>query len=305
MTTTLHGAFTALVTPFTAEGSAVDLDRLADNVRFQAAGGVTGVVPCGTTGESPTLSDREHRMVVEKTVEVAAAHGLAVIAGAGSNHTDYAVHLHRFSHAAGAGASLQVVPYYNKPSQEGLYRHFRTIADSCGLPVVLYNIPGRCGTGLTFETIRRLAASPNICAIKEATGSLDLCSRIAAETDLTLLSGDDSLTLPIASVGGRGVISVVGNLLPEKVARLCALLLAGDWEAARSLHADLLPLSRGLLSLGSNPEPIKTALALQGRDTGDLRLPLCPPDAATTRAIKELLASTGALSREPSLMADG
>ncbi len=227
--------------------------------------------------------------MVEATVATAGPQGLIVIAGAGSNNTAHAIHLHRFAHAAGADAALHVCPYYNKPTQEGLYRHFMTIADSCGLPVVLYNIPGRTGVGLTVDTIGRLAAHPNIVAIKEATGSVDLAARIATRTELVLLSGDDPLTLPIASVGGVGVISVVSNIVPEKVATLCRAFLDADWDAARSVHEDLMMLSQGLLSLSTNPIPIKTAMAILGRDTGALRLPLCEPDPPTHRAIADLL----------------
>jgi 4-hydroxy-tetrahydrodipicolinate synthase len=287
--TTLQGAYTALVTPFTADGESVDLERLADNVRDQAEGAVAGVVPCGTTGEAPTLGDDEHRAVVQRTLEVARGQGLQVIAGAGSNCTAHAVELHRFARAAGADAALHVSPYYNKPTQEGLYRHFCTIADSCDLPIVLYNIPGRTNVTLTADTIERLAAHANIVAIKEATGSLDLASEILLRTDLVLLSGDDSLTLPLASVGGRGVISVVSNLVPDRVAALCAAFLGDDWPAARARHRELFGLSRGLLSLATNPIPIKTAMALLGRDSGALRLPLCAPDHAVRDAIATLL----------------
>ncbi len=291
--TTLQGAYTAIITPFVADGSAVDLDRLQENIAHQAAGGISGVIPCGTTGESPTLSDDEHRVVVEKTIEFARARSLQVIAGAGSNDTRYAIHLHRFSHAAGADAALHVTPYYNKPSQEGLYQHFMTLADSCDLPIVLYNIPGRTAVALTGDTIARLAEHPNIVAIKEATGSLDLASEIIMRTNLTLLSGDDPLTLPLASVGGSGVISVVSNLVPEKVVALCNAFLAGDWPAAQQAHRELYALARGLLSLETNPVPIKTAMELQGMDTGALRLPLVPADDETRKKIAELLSHCG------------
>jgi 4-hydroxy-tetrahydrodipicolinate synthase len=274
--TALQGAYTALVTPFTADGEAVDLKRLQENVRDQATGGVAGVVPCGTTGEA----------------EAARSHGLQVIAGAGSNNTAHAVELHRFAHAAGADAALHVSPYYNKPTQEGLYRHFCTIADSCGLPIVLYNIPGRTNVTLTADTIERLAAHANIHAIKEATGSLDLASEILLRTDLVLLSGDDSLTLPLASVGGQGVISVVGNLVPDRVAGLCEAFLGGDWSTARARHRELFGIARGLLSLATNPIPIKAAMALVGRDSGALRLPLCAADDRTKQSIAALLDTT-------------
>ena len=291
--TALRGAYTALVTPFTADASAVDIQRLEENIRDQAAGGVVGVVPCGTTGEAPTLSDTEHRVVVEKTVEVARSGGLSVIAGAGSNNTEHAIHLHRFAQAAGADAALHVVPFYNKPSQEGLYRHFTAIADSCDLPVVLYNIPSRTGVGLSADTIERLGVHPNIQAIKEATGGLEFAGEILLRTDLALLSGDDALTLPLAAIGGVGVISVVANLAPEPVARLCEAFLGGDWEKARALHRELLGLCVGLLSLATNPIPVKTALQIRGRDTGALRLPLCPPDERTRQEIARLLEHSG------------
>ena len=296
--TTLKGAYTALVTPFVADGSTVDIQRLEQNIRQQAAGGIAGVVPCGTTGEAPTLTDQEHRVVVEKTVELAKSHGLQVIAGAGSNNTEHAIHLHRFAHAAGADAALHVTPYYNKPSQEGMYRHFMAVADSCGLPLVMYNIPGRTSVALSADTIERLAAHPNIQAIKEATGSLDLASEIALRTDLVLLSGDDTLTLPIASVGGVGVVSVVSNLVPQKVADLCRAFLEGDWEAARILHGELFGLSRGLLSLATNPIAVKAALQILGRDTGAVRLPLWPPDQETRQAIEDMVAVSGLRAAE-------
>ncbi len=288
--TDLCGAYTALVTPFTADGSAVCLERLVENVRLQAAGGVSGVVPCGTTGEAPTLTDQEHRQVVETTIEAARPEGLTVIPGAGSNNTAHAVELHRFAARAGAHAALHVCPYYNKPSQEGLYRHFATIADSAELPIVLYNIPGRTGVALTLDTLERLAAHPNIIAVKDATGGLQLAGEVAMRTDLAVLSGDDPLTLPMASVGATGVISVVSNLVPDRVAALCSAFLADEWLRARALHRELLPLARGLLSLDTNPVPIKAGLALLKLDTGAVRLPLVSADETTRRAIEDLLA---------------
>lgn len=286
-----RGAFTAIITPFTADGGAVDFTRLADQVKFQADGHVAGIVPCGTTGESPTLSEVEHHRVVEAAIAAGRPLGLKVIAGSGSNSTLHAIDLHRFAHRAGADGSLQVNPYYNKPSQEGLYRHFMAIADSCDLPICLYNIPGRTGVALLPETIERLAAHPNIRAIKEATGSLDSASEILSRTNLALLSGDDSLTLPFASVGGVGVVSVVSNLVPERVAALVEASNDGDFERARSIHFELLPLSRGLLGLDINPVPVKTAMKQLGRDSGALRLPLCAPTRAVADSIERLLAA--------------
>lgn len=286
-----RGCYTAIVTPFTADGSSVDFDRLEAQIRFQAEGGVSGVVPCGTTGESPTLSEIEHCEVVSRTIATARPLGLTVIAGAGSNNTAHAVHLHTFAAAAGADAALQVNPYYNKPSQEGLYRHFMTIADSADLPIVLYNIPGRSGVALTPATIERLAAHPNIRAIKEATGSLDSASEIVSRCDLALLSGDDTMTLPFASVGGVGVVSVVSNLLPARVQALCTAFLDDHWTEARTLHLELFGLCRGLLSLDTNPIPVKAAMELLGRDSGVLRLPMCRGSDAMFETVRTLLAS--------------
>ena len=291
--TAFRGAYTALVTPFDESGAAVELSRLGENVRHQAVGGVAGVVPCGTTGESPTLTETEHRAVIERTVEVAREVGLQVIAGAGSNATAHAVELHRFAQAAGADGSLQVSPYYNKPTPEGLYRHFMTIADSADLPIVLYNIPGRTAVLIPIEIIQRLARHPNIVAIKEATGSLDLASEIATTTDLTLLSGDDSLTLPIAAVGGEGVVSVLSNICPDKVAAMCAAFLEGNWPQAQTLHRRLFPVARELLALATNPIPVKAALAVLGRDSGSVRLPLVELDVDVRQRVGRLLADAG------------
>lgn len=285
-----RGAFTAIITPFSADGSAIDTGRLIENIHHQAEGHISGIVPCGTTGESPTLSEPEQHTIIETAIETGRPLGLKIIAGAGSNNTAHAIHLQKFAKSAGADAALQVNPYYNKPSQEGLYRHFMAIADSCELPICLYNIPGRTGVTLTPETVERLAKHPNIQAIKEATGSLDSASEIMARTNLALLSGDDSLTLPFASVGGVGVISVVSNIVPDKVAALCEAFNSGKWEQARKLHFELLPLMRGLLSLDTNPVPVKAAMEKLGRDSGALRLPMCRISKAGSEAIDKLLA---------------
>ncbi len=284
-----HGAYTAIVTPFTSDGGAIDFDRLDEQIRFQAHGRVRGVVPAGTTGESPTLSDTEQCELIERTIEIARPLGLHVIAGAGSNNTSHAADLHKFAAASGANASLQVNPYYNKPSQEGLYRHFMTVADAAPLPIVLYNIPGRCGVALTPATVERLARHPNIRAIKEATGSTDSASEILQRCDIQLLSGDDTMTLPFASVGGVGVVSVVSNLVPDRVQGLCDAFNGDHWPRARQLHAELFPLCRGLLSLDTNPIPVKAAMELLGRDTGMLRLPMCRGSSEMFKQIGELL----------------
>lgn len=269
-----RGVFTALPTPFSEDGRELDLDRLAVVLRRQAAGGVSGVVPAGTTGESPTLSKREHRALVERCVAVASPLGLEVIAGAGANDTRHAIELHRIAEACGADASLQVVPYYNKPSQAGLLRHFLAIADSAEIPIVLYDIPGRCGTGLEPATVATLAGHPNIVAIKEASGRIETVTEIRARCDLAVLSGDDPLTLPMMAVGAVGVVSVLSNVAPSAVATMVQAALEGDFTMARRGHDRLHELARGLLSLDSNPVPVKAALAHLGLDSGVVRPPL-------------------------------
>jgi 4-hydroxy-tetrahydrodipicolinate synthase len=287
----VHGAFTAIVTPFNRDGSTIDFARLGEQIRYQAEGGITGIVACGTTGESPTLSEAEHRGVVQKSVEVGKSLGLIVIAGAGSNSTAHAVHLQKVAKSAGADCGLQVNPYYNKPSQEGLYRHFMAIADGVDLPIMLYNIPGRTGVALSPDTVARLAGHENIVAIKEATGSLDSASEIIQKCggNLQLLSGDDTMTLPFASVGGIGVVSVVSNILPRETSALCAAFNRGDWEEAKRLHYELFAVSKALLSLDTNPIPIKTAMKMLGRDSGALRLPMCEPGDAVVKRIQALV----------------
>lgn len=287
----LHGVFTALVTPFSPDGASVDWQRLAANIERQAIAGVRGVVPCGTTGETPTLSAHEYRGVVDRTIAHAATRDLIVIAGAGSNSTSHAVELHRHVHASGAHAALHVTPYYNKPSSKGVERHFLTIADACDLPVMLYHVPGRTGVRMSFETIHRLALHPNIQAIKEASGDVTLAARLARETDLAVLSGDDPLTLPLLATGAVGVVSVVANLYPDRVAALVAAWMDGHIDAASDISSELAPLSEALLTLDTNPVPVKTALSMLGFDTGAVRLPLCPSDAAVRERLDTLLAS--------------
>ena len=287
--TQFSGAYTALITPFTEDGSSIDFDQLKKQIEFQADGGVQGVVPCGTTGESPTLSHDEQRQMIEKTIEFAKPLGLQVIAGTGANSTSHAIELHQMAYALGADAGLQVNPYYNKPSQEGLYQHFSAVADSCHLPIVLYNVPGRSGVALKPTTVARLFDHENIHAIKEATGSLDSASAILNECDIILLSGDDSMTLPFASIGGQGVISVVANLLPDRVAALCDEFLHDHWGEARHIHLELFEISQALLALDTNPIPIKVAMQILNRDSGQLRLPMCWPKKDIVIAIEELL----------------
>jgi 4-hydroxy-tetrahydrodipicolinate synthase len=288
------GAFTALVTPF--RDGVVDCDRLRANVEYQISEGIDGLVPVGTTGESPTLSHDEHDRVIDTVVETAAGR-VPVIAGTGSNATDEALRLTKHAKSVGADASLQVNPYYNKPTQEGMYRHFMTIADAADMPMVLYNIPGRCGVAMTPQTIARLAKHPNIVAVKEATGSLDMASEIAqlcGPDRFTILSGDDTLTLPLAAVGGKGVISVLSNLLPARIKALADAALAGDFAKARKLHLELFPVCKGMF-IETNPIPIKTAMMLAGLDTGELRLPMCEMAEENKAVLEALLKKHGVL----------
>lgn len=287
------GAHTALVTPFTRSGDALDIDHFDAQIRFQASGGVRGIVVCGTTGETPTLDAAERRTVIARAVEVGRPLGLLVTAGAGSNSTAKAMDLQREAEQLGADATLQVVPYYNRPSQEGLYRHFHALADVAQVPIVLYDVPGRTGTGLTVETVCRLADHENIVAIKSASGMLDDVSRLVRETDLAVLSGDDSLTLSIQALGGVGVVSVISNLLPDQVRNLVDAMNRGDLVAGRIAHDHLHALAMGLCSLDSNPVPVKAAMAMLGRDSGVVRPPLASLAEPAQRALRELLASAG------------
>jgi 4-hydroxy-tetrahydrodipicolinate synthase len=276
---------TAMVTPF--RNGKVDEQRLREQVEFQIAGGIDGLVPVGTTGESPTLDFPEHERVIELTVSTANKR-VPVIAGVGGNATTEALELHAFAKRAGADAGLSVNPYYNKPSQEGLYRHFMTLADKVDLPIVLYNIPGRTGITMSPQTVARLSGHPNIIAIKEATGSLDIASEIRSLCDLPILSGDDSLTVPLMSIGGRGVISVIANLIPNAIKQLAQLCQTGSFKEAAALHVRLFPLMRAMF-LDGNPVGIKHAMKFAGMDTGELRLPLWEASDPTKRAIESLM----------------
>lgn len=291
----LQGCHTAIITPFTADGRSIHREHLEAQIEVQLAAGVAGIVPCGTTGESPTLSEPEHRLVVETAVRLAKPRGVTVIAGAGSNSTAHALHLHALVRDAGADAALHVSPYYNKPSQEGLYRHFMTVADSQPLPIVLYNIPGRCGVAILPATIERLARHPNIVAVKEATGSMDSASEIRQRCGITILSGDDSLTLSFAAIGASGVVSVLSNLVPARVRALCDAFLSDRFADARRIHDELFALARGLLSIDTNPQPLKCAMELLGRDTGALRLPMHALAEAQREEVRRLLTASGLL----------
>lgn len=287
----LRGCFTAITTPFTPDGGGVDYARLDEQIAHQAAGGVAGIVVSGTTGESPTLEPEEYERLVGHAVGAGRRHGLMVVAGTGSNSTRHAVELQRRAHGLGADAALSVNPYYNRPTQEGLFRHFTAVADSCDLPVILYNIPGRTGGGLTLETIARLSRHPNVRAIKDAAGSVDLTAETAAACPgLAVLSGDDPLTLPMMAVGAVGVVSVVSNLLPERVSAMVRLELEGRRDEALAVHRELLPLTKALFA-ETNPIPLKAAMRLLGRDSGSLRLPLTPASLGTVERLRGVLTS--------------
>ncbi len=283
-----QGAYTALITPFNTDES-VDEGALRDLVEFQISEGISGIVPVGTTGESPTVTHKENVEVVRIVVEQAAGR-VPVIAGTGSNSTMEAIEMTRQAKEIGASASLQVAPYYNKPSQEGFYRHFSTIADTVDMPHVVYNIPGRTGKNIENDTMLRLAAHPNIPAVKEASGSMPQVMDLIARKpkDFGVLSGDDNLTLPILALGGAGVISVASNLIPARMQALVDNYLAGKVEAARAEHYALLPFFKGLF-LDTNPIPIKYAVSLTGRVKEVYRLPLCPMSDTDKATIKQIL----------------
>ena len=289
----ISGTITAQVTPFAKDGT-VDYGRLRALVDEQVAAGVEGICSVGTSGESPTLSHEEHLSVIEKAIEYANGKCL-IVAGTGANSTAEAVSLTKAVIAmGGAGASLQVTPYYNKPNAEGLYRHFMTVAD-LGLPVILYNVPGRTGREIPIDVVERLAAHPNVVAIKEAAGSVDRVSAIKSVLpDFTVLSGDDSLALPMISVGASGVISVASNVIPREMGEMVRLALAGDFAAARAVHAKFYRLFRDLF-IDVNPIMVKEALALMGKCERAFRLPLCETDDAKLARIRGTLAALGLL----------
>ena len=286
------GLSVAIVTPF--KNGEVDYATLRAQVEFQIAAGTNCLVPVGTTGESPTLSHEEHERVIAEVVQTSAGR-IKVMAGTGSNSTREALRLTTWAAKAGADAALIVAPYYNKPTQEGFYQHFKAVAEAVGLPICVYNIPGRTGKNIEPETIARMAELPNISMVKEATGSLDQASQTLALTNLTLLSGDDSLTLPLMSVGGRGVISVVGNIVPRDMIALCKAYDSGNQAEAIRWHRKLFPLCRDMLGLSTNPIPLKAAMKLLGRDTGELRLPMTALSAAEETKLRNTLVGYGLL----------
>jgi 4-hydroxy-tetrahydrodipicolinate synthase len=288
-----EGCMTALVTPF--RDGKVDFDALGKLVDWQIQSGIDGLVAVGTTGESATLDVKEHVDVIAHVVKVAAGR-VPVIAGAGGNATSEALELTRASEAAGADGLLHVTPYYNRPTQEGLYRHFETIARATKLPIVLYNVPSRTACDMLPETVERLAAIDNIVAVKEATGNLARATEVIARVGerMTVLSGDDATCFPLYAVGARGVISVVSNVAPADMAEMWDAVRAGKWDRARELHYRLRVLNH-LLFVETSPAPVKAALALMGRGTNELRLPLVPASQSTIDALRGQLKSMALL----------
>ncbi|PIQ91068.1 MAG: 4-hydroxy-tetrahydrodipicolinate synthase [Candidatus Omnitrophica bacterium CG11_big_fil_rev_8_21_14_0_20_41_12] len=288
------GSIVAIVTPF--KNGKVDEEKLRELIDFQIKKGTSGIVPCGTTGESATLNFDEHESVIRISIDHVKKR-VPVIAGTGSNSTDEAIMLTKQAASAGADASLQVSPYYNRPTQKGLYEHFKAIAQSVNIPIILYNIAGRTGVNIEPETIAKLAQDcKNIVAVKEASGSLDQMSRIKSlcPKNFKLLSGDDGLTLPVLSIGGTGIISVVANIVPKDVADLVSAFEKGDITEARELHYKLLPLIKAVF-LETNPIPVKTAMGLLGMCEPDLRLPMCSMSEANLEKLKKALKDYGLL----------
>jgi 4-hydroxy-tetrahydrodipicolinate synthase len=288
----LQGSLVAMVTPF-RDGS-VDEAKVRELVEFHVKSGTDALVPCGTTGESPTLSHDEHKRLVELVVATAAGR-IAVVAGTGSNSTAEAIDLTKHAERAGASGALVVNPYYNKPTQEGLYRHFRAVAEAVAIPIFVYNIQSRTAVNVETDTLARLARDcRNIVGVKEASGSLDQMSQVIAACgpDFTVLSGDDNLTLALLAIGGRGVISVIANIVPRETAEMVHAALDGDWKRARELHYKLFPLARAAF-LETNPIPIKEAMAMAGMIEPEFRLPMCRMSEANREKLRAILRPYG------------
>ncbi len=285
------GSIVAIVTPF--KDGKVDEEAYRELIEFQIENGTSAIVPCGTTGESATLSMEEHARVIEIAIE-AVNKRVPVIAGTGSNSTQEAIELTEHAKKAGADATLQVTPYYNKPTQEGLYQHFKAIAEAVPLPQVLYNVPGRTSVNLLPQTVARLAELPEVVAIKEASGSLGQMAEVVrlAGDKITLLSGDDNLTLPVLAIGGKGVVSVVANIVPKDNAEMVKAWEEGDVKRATELYYKLLPLCQAMF-YETNPIPVKTSLALMGKISREMRLPLCPMAPANLEKLKKALSDYG------------
>ncbi len=292
MNRTLQGSLVAMVTPF--RNGKVDEAKVRELVEFHVKQGTDALVPCGTTGESPTLNHDEHQAMVELVIEAAAGR-IPVVAGTGSNSTAEAVELTKHAANAGAAAALVVNPYYNKPTQEGLYRHFRAVAEASALPIFVYNIQSRTAINVETDTLARLARDcKNVIGVKEASGSLDQMTQVilACGPDFIVLSGDDNLTLPLMAVGGRGVISVIANIVPRETAEMTHAALDGDWKRARELHHKLFPLARAAF-IETNPIPIKEAMAMAGMLEPEFRLPMCRMSEANRERLRRVLERYG------------
>ena len=288
MSAPFQGSFVALVTPF--RNGKLDEAKVRELVELHASHGTDGIVPCGTTGESPTLSHDEHKRVVEVVIEAARGR-LKVVAGTGSNSTAEAIDLTRHAERAGAAGALVVNPYYNKPTQDGLYRHFRAVAETVAIPILVYNIQSRTAVNVETATLERLVRDvKNVAGVKEASGSLDQMSQVIAACgpDFSVLSGDDNLTLPLLAIGGHGVVSVIANILPRETADMVHAALEGDWKRARDLHYRLFPLARAAF-LETNPIPIKEAMAMAGMIEPEFRLPMCRMSDANRERLRAIL----------------
>ena len=287
----IKGAITAIVTPF--KNGQFDEAAYRELIEFQIQGGIHGIVPCGTTGESATLSHTEHKRVVETCVDQVKKR-VPVIAGTGSNNTAESLELTQHAQQAGADAALMITPYYNKPTQEGLFQHYKTVATQTKIPIVVYNVPSRTSVNLLPETVARLVTLPNIVVIKEATGDLKQCAKVKelCGDKIALISGDDFTVLPLLAIGGQGVISVVSNVAPGDMAGMCDAFFAGDLAKARALHYKMWPLMEAMF-FETNPTPAKTALRLMGKITGEVRQPLCPLSTANEDKLRAVLQKYG------------
>jgi 4-hydroxy-tetrahydrodipicolinate synthase len=281
------GAIVAIVTPFS--NSKVDEKAFRNLINFLIDSGISGIVPCGTTGESATLTHQEHERVIDITVEEVSGR-VPVIAGTGSNSTDEAIRLTKHAKVAGADAALLITPYYNKPTQKGLYEHYKAVASACDIPLVLYNVPGRTGVNMGAETVIELSKIDTIVGVKEASGDLVKCSQIARDTpeDFCLLSGEDALNLPILCVGGSGAISVTANILPGKLSDMITAWTRGDTKTARAIHLEMLDINN-VMFIETNPIPVKTALAMMGKIREEFKLPLCPMMEGNRKKLAEVL----------------
>ncbi|MFO1041554.1 MAG: 4-hydroxy-tetrahydrodipicolinate synthase [Planctomycetaceae bacterium] len=286
------GLTVAIVTPF--KNGKVDEVALRNTVDWHVAQGTNGLCPVGTTGESPTVTHDEHNRIIEIVCEQAAGR-IKVMAGTGSNSTQEAIEMTRFAKSCGADGAMMVAPYYNKPTGEGFYQHYRAVAEAVDIPIILYNIPGRTAKNMEPDVVARIAEIPNVVAIKEATGSMDQASQTLAQTNLTVLSGDDSLTLPLLSMGGSGIVSVVGNIVPGDMLQLLKAWNSGNVAEAQKWHFKLFTLCRDMLGIATNPIPVKAAMQMLGRDTGELRLPLTPLSEAEAARLRKTLTAYGLL----------